>query len=546
MSTTGESQDIEQATSAVTDAPDNKTRRYDRQLRLWAASGQSALESSRILVLSSSATATAILKNLVLPGIGHFTLLDSAIATAADAGNNFFLNAQESIGKPRAKEALPLLRELNDSVDGEAVLTDVKELLKTEEGRETIRSFSLVIAHNLDKDVLDELAGLLWADLTNPPLIAVRSAGFLAEFYTQFHEHCVSQPHTDGTPSLRITRPFPELLQWARELDFDNVDPTTHAHIPFVVILVRAVDEWRAKHDDRLPITPAEKNDFKAQVRAMKRKLDEENFDEAEAQAWRVWFEPAVPSEIAALFTLPPLEAPASSTKTGADLPPSPNPAFHALLRTLNTFVGSPGGPGCLPLSAALPDMRTDTESYVKLQNLYRDRARKEKEHFTELLTDIFPNVAQEINEEELDTFLKNSHQLRVLRGRKWGEWDKDKAAVVESLQISPRETGTHLALTALSTLLSQTPDGSSVTVDALRAEVHALVGKDVELPEEAELAIGELARSPTAELPNTAAFLGGMVAQEAIKMITRQYVPVNGYCVVDLIDSTTGVVGTP
>lgn len=53
-------------------------------------------------------------------------------------------------------------------------------------------------------------------------------------------------------------------------------------------------------------------------------------------------------------------------------------------------------------------------------------------------------------------------------------------------------------------------------------------------------------ARAPTAELPNTAAFLGGMVAQEAIKMITKQYVPVNGYCVVDLIDSTTGVVGTP
>jgi hypothetical protein len=48
--------------------------------------------------------------------------------------------------------------------------------------------------------------------------------------------------------------------------------------------------------------------------------------------------------------------------------------------------------------------------------------------------------------------------------------------------------------------------------------------------------------RAPTAELPNVAAFLGGMVAQEAIKMITRQYIPVNGYCVVDLVDTWTGV----
>ncbi len=40
------------------------------------------------------------------------------------------------------------------------------------------------------------------------------------------------------------------------------------------------------------------------------------------------------------------------------------------------------------------------------------------------------------------------------------------------------------------------------------------------------------------------AAFLGGLVAQEAIKVITAQYVPLNGYCVVDLIDSWTGVIG--
>lgn len=101
----------------------------------------------------------------------------------------------------------------------------------------------------------------------------------------------------------------------------------------------------------------------------MKHKPDEENFDEAEAQAWRVWSEPTVPGEITSLFTLPPLSA------SG----PTPNPSFHALLRTLNAFVGSPGGPGCLPLSAALPDMRTDTESYVKLQNLYRERSLHEK-----------------------------------------------------------------------------------------------------------------------------------------------------------------------
>jgi hypothetical protein len=50
-------------------------------------------------------------------------------------------------------------------------------------------------------------------------------------------------------------------------------------------------------------------------------------------------------------------------------------------------------------------------------------------------------------------------------------------------------------------------------------------------------------AQAPSAKLPNTAAFLGGLVTQETIKLIMSQYVPVKGYCVVDLVDTWTGVV---
>ena len=40
--------------------------------------------------------------------------------------------------------------------------------------------------------------------------------------------------------------------------------------------------------------------------------------------------------------------------------------------------------------------------------------------------------------------------------------------------------------------------------------------------------------------LPTTAAFLGGIVAQEAIKLVTNQYVPINNTVLVNLVDSTT------
>lgn len=58
----------------VNHGPSDKERKYDRQLRLWAASGQNALESAHILLINSGCGTVGIeiLKNLVLPGLYHF------------------------------------------------------------------------------------------------------------------------------------------------------------------------------------------------------------------------------------------------------------------------------------------------------------------------------------------------------------------------------------------------------------------------------------------------------------------------------------------
>lgn len=51
--------------------PSSKEKKYDRQLRLWAANGQAALEEAHILVINSGSGVVGIeaLKNLVLPGV---------------------------------------------------------------------------------------------------------------------------------------------------------------------------------------------------------------------------------------------------------------------------------------------------------------------------------------------------------------------------------------------------------------------------------------------------------------------------------------------
>lgn len=114
---------------AALTGPSSKERKYDRQLRLWAASGQQSLEDARVLLVNSDGpwddqgtgvsgvVGVETLKNLVLPGIGGFTIVDPATVTETDLGVNFFLG-EESLGKSRAEETCRLLRELNPDVEG--------------------------------------------------------------------------------------------------------------------------------------------------------------------------------------------------------------------------------------------------------------------------------------------------------------------------------------------------------------------------------------------------------------------------------------------
>ncbi|CAN0543329.1 unnamed protein product [Ectocarpus sp. 12 AP-2014] len=101
-------------------ATDNK---YDRQLRLWGGSGQKALMEANILLVNAGATGTETLKNLVLPGVGQFTILDAEEVRQLDQGSNFFVGP-EHVGLPRAKVAAELLCEMNPDVKGGYVQED--------------------------------------------------------------------------------------------------------------------------------------------------------------------------------------------------------------------------------------------------------------------------------------------------------------------------------------------------------------------------------------------------------------------------------------
>ncbi|KAN0060147.1 hypothetical protein ACQY0O_008121 [Thecaphora frezii] len=620
--------------------PSAHTQRYDRQLRLWASSGQSSLEKAHLLVVGASALSAQILKNLVLPGIGAFTIVDDAIVDGADLGVNFFLQPGGSEAKPAASEMARLLAEMNDGVSAHAKLESPAALLAREPSFFT--GFSLVISVNQPHSFDLALSDLCWA-LQPPaqqvPFLRVRSAGMMGQMTVSLKQLGLVETHPDSVVDLRLTRPFAELEALADSFDLDTDDSMLHSHIPFVVILLKKLAEWKQKNGGSLPTT-ANRADFVALINASRRpdNADEENFDEAIAALGKHVWRPissdgagsgGVPSEVRALFDDPECQ------KVG---PCSNN--FWLLVRALRDFVAA-SPTDSLPLSGSLPDMKATSDIYVRLQSCYRAKAASDLAEFAKILEAVAAQagVAGAIGQDEVEAFVKHAGYLKLIRGRserqRFESPNAETATMAFMDPVNPCTFQHHIALLASDRFYelhgrypgssaafsrsitstrsapaakaslapatrtealtsdsnstggaggeetrqakrhkSETPTGegdgdadvrmldagATAVADneepdlekdetallALAGEVAAKFGAavigDEDNWEKVDNAVRELVRSGHASLPATMALLGGMVAQETIKLITRQYIPADNTVVYDGIQQAIGV----
>lgn len=81
-------------------------------------------------------------------------------------------------------------------------------------------------------------------------------------------------------------------------------------------------------------------------------------------------------------------------------------------------------------------------------------------------------------------------------------------------------------------------------THDEILSEVSKVVEHAAE-DERIVQAIQEVVRANGGELHNISALTGGMVSQEIIKIITKQYIPIDNTCVFDGVTSRTQVLKT-
>ena len=573
--------------------------KYDRQLRLWGSSGQKCLSETVVLLLQATASGSETLKNLVLPGIGAFVVIDQTDvkATPTDAAVNFFAPLQEPTAAPsndsggdvsteqndavppksRAQVVAESLQELNDDVKGDYRLVD--DWL-TVDYEVLFRSCScngnngtpgrnvLVVASDLDPPALARVA--LACELQNVPLIVVHAYGLLGSVRLQTPPLPVLEPRPhsrDAVPDLRLANPFPALVQFAYSFDLMQLDDYQHGHVPYPVILLQAVREWNLHHGNCPPATFSEKQEFQSQVRNMARNFDNElNFQEAVQNAYMAYASPRKldVQHLAHLQT----SITTDNVAAAASLPSVRR--FRALVGALQAFATIHGG-GRVPLSGVLPDLTASTEWYVSLQSIHQTQAREDRLELRSLLD---PIVATEIDDELLDALVRNALDLDVFHPRSLREeWDDDSTTmavvptelcddlVAATLEGDERDDQLPLlwglGLAACRKFYVQhlrypgVMDDWEVDVDELQRYVVEVVQKyqlhDNELVQRTllkdtkEYAI-ELARYGNAELHNIASLIGGVAGQEAVKIVTGQYVPIDHTYIYNGIASTGGV----
>lgn len=113
---------------------------------------------------------------------------------------------------------------------------------------------------------LNALSKKLWE--LEVPLVLCRSYGFIGYIRLQLREHTVVEAHPDNDfHDLRLDKPFPALVTHMDSINLAELDNKDHAHVPFVVILYKHLQQWKTENEDRLPRTFKEKESLREMIR---------------------------------------------------------------------------------------------------------------------------------------------------------------------------------------------------------------------------------------------------------------------------------------
>ncbi len=485
--------------------------KYDRQLRLWASTGQTNLENSHVCLVNASVSGSELLKNLILPGVGKYSIIDNTIVNEDDLSGNFFLDDSD-IGRSKAQAMCDSLSTLNEDSSGVGILDDVANQTPS-----WWDQFNLVVVSDyVDSETFLTVIEVLWKK--SIPILVMRSWGFYGSVNLIVPEVAVIDTHSTSRGfDLRIDHPWNQLVEYCDSIDLNTLDDTEHAHIPYVVIFIKALAKWREHHQID-PQNYREKKLFAKYVEAMSRNINfEANFIQATNSVHRAIQKTEVPGSLISLFNSPQSM--------------SPDSIFWLLVKTLKNFVKSHDN--CLPLLGTLPDMVSDTENYIKLQSLYKAKAAQDRTDFIHEYEALTGRSVTPMDVEYITLFCKNCLALHVTKGSKqltspslMAQLEEEPVVIYYGLMMVQKFIDVYKTLPSIDNLDA---------FIALFVEIYSHKPSDVVMN-----VFKQILSHPTSSYHNTASLIGGVGSQEALKLLTSQYIPLDNVFIYDGVHSIT------
>lgn len=217
--------------------------------------------------------------------------------------------------------------------------------------------------------------------------------------------------------------------------------------------------------------------------------------------------------------------------------------------------------------------MKAKSADYIQLQNIYKAKAREDLAEVTCKVRSLERETQREstVNEQEIEAFCKGAAFVKLIKGRPIQvptgpipiDWTDRAKSLCQELQDEESLLPIYLSFLAYESFLESQKElpprnneeplqpgwenCAKGIMDVTNGFLHSLQASGGEFDTgpctaKIERIVAEFGRADGAELHNISALTGGMVAQEVIKVLTKQYIPVDNICVFDGITCKTAV----
>ena len=532
--------------------------KYDRQTRLWGE-GQVLISTASVLCFNSDTLASEVLKNIVLSGVGKVTIIDDTNVSQKDLENNFFL-PPDSLNKPRANIILGNLLELNPDVHGEAVIKAPTAYVKDES---VLGQFDVFISCNQP----DEFNSLLYdiAKKLNKRLVMITSCGLLnmIRLYENYHANMKLRLLETPVNDHRLSMPWKELIDFSNTFELDKMDESAHCHVPYFVILIKALLKYREKKNEQNanPNTRDEKNEFKEIIKSMIKFKDEENFNEALGNYYLCNKDKnnLITPKIEYIFQILKEHPFDELMKESNDI----MKVFFIYCQCLKEYYDENNK--TFPLVGNIPDMTADTQSYIKLKKVYQAKAEEDRKKMYVKIQDKLSKLTFE-NKDKVIQLINSPHpdkevDIVDILNKNWPQMSLFKYEFKDNLKLNPDEFDEEYQKTNLkwyilfkaSEMFNAKNSRYPGTIDNFKDDVPLLKAFVTEYIEQLKKAndgmipidgvsdefIFEFCRMGKGQIAPCISMIGSMASQETIKMITYQFDTVNSTIIYDGINVT-------